>query len=92
MAKLLIEYEGAFELTENVCGNKIMSGTTLVRDLGDFITYDLVLNEKPKVNIKRVNDKGEIIQEISGVKLSISENENKQKILENLTTLLKKSL
>ncbi|MGY3839020.1 hypothetical protein ACWNPK_17990 [Bacillus atrophaeus] len=90
MAKILIEYEGAFELKENVCGNKIMSGASLVKDLGDFTTYDLILNEKPKVNIRRVNDKGEIIQEISGVQLSIYE--NKQKIIDNLAILLKKSL
>ncbi|WP_163113689.1 hypothetical protein [Bacillus velezensis] len=89
MAKLLIEYEGTYDLKESVCKNKIMSGRTLVRD---FVTYGLTLNENPKVNIKRVNDKGCVIQEINDVSLSISENENRQKILDNLAALLRKSL
>ncbi|WP_332276233.1 hypothetical protein [Bacillus subtilis] len=92
MSKLLIEYEGTYDLKESVCENKIMSGRTLVRDLGDFVTYGLTLNENPKVNIKRVDDKGCVIQEINDVSLSISENENKQKILDNLAALLRKSL
>ncbi|WP_299831754.1 hypothetical protein [uncultured Metabacillus sp.] len=92
MVKLHIEFEGDYEVRENVYENKIMSMGKMISDLGDSTSYDLILPPNPKVKVSIKDSNGELKREIKIASLIISDNKDKEVLINNIAALLQKSL
>lgn len=73
MAKVIIEYNGDYELSEVVQENKIRGGVRmkLIKDLGDTHHHFLKLPNDATVSITEYNDKNEALRKIQHVHISV---------------------
>ncbi len=92
MPKIIIEYNGNFEIRENVYENKIISMGKVLSDLGNSKSVDFILPSNPTVNIKILDSEGETEREINLASLMISDNKDREVLIKNIAVLLEKSL
>lgn len=73
MAKVIIEYNGDYELSEVVQENKIRGGvrTKVIKDLGDTHHHFLKLPNDVIVSITEYNDKNEALRKIQHVHINV---------------------
>ncbi|WP_339239672.1 hypothetical protein NST06_10345 [Bacillus sp. FSL P4-0322] len=89
MGKLIIEYDGSYDLLENVATYGLAVGKG-VQPFWDEKVYKLTLSEKPTVSIKVLDSNGEVTRELKGVQLKLQENEERQKVVDKVIELVNK--
>ncbi|NOL36764.1 hypothetical protein [Bacillus safensis] len=89
MGKLIIEYDGSYDLLENVATYGLAVGKD-VQPFWDSKVYKLTLSEKPTVSIKVLDTNGEVTRELKGVQLKLQENEERQKVVDKVIELVNK--
>ncbi|WP_366560075.1 hypothetical protein AB0R69_14945 [Bacillus pumilus] len=89
MGKLIIEYDGSYDLLENVATYGLAVGKG-VQPFWDSKVYKLTLNRKPTVSIKLLDNEGEVTRELNGVQLKLQEDEERQKVIDKVIELVNK--